>query len=82
MKKELGFAILALLISVVCFASAAFSDSSGGVTHVWGPSSGGVAHVLGPVSTEDYFIVGVAAGLLCAMIAMIPISRRRRKTRP
>jgi len=70
MKKKLGFAILVLLISVVCFASAAFSHASDGVAHVWGP-----------VSTEDYFIVGVAAGLLCAMIAMIPISQRWRKTR-
>jgi branched-subunit amino acid transport protein AzlD len=69
MKKKLSFAILALLI-FFCFASAAFSDDSNGVAHVWGP-----------VSTEDYFVVGVAAGLLCAMIAMIPISQRWLKTR-
>ena len=69
MKRKLSFTILMLLV-YVCFASAAFSDASDGVAHVWGP-----------VSTEDYFIVGVAAGLLCAMIAMIPISQRWRKTR-
>jgi hypothetical protein len=69
MKKKLSFAILALLI-FFCFSSAVFSDASDGVAHVWGP-----------VSTEDYFVVGVAAGLLCAMIAMIPISQRWLKTR-